>query len=149
MTISSKFRITSGELMQTLDNWEQIINFRVNLIACGGTALTLLGIKDSTKDIDLIVPIHKEYLRLMPFLHSLGYQEKGGGLIHPDDPHFIYQFWAGNRVFTTDLLHSLLEQTRNITIKKWPHIYLGALNLIDLITTKLFRGTHRPTSTIA
>jgi len=26
-------------------------------------------------------------------------------------------------------------------IKKWRHIYLGALNQIDLIITKMFRGT--------
>jgi len=30
------------------------MNFRVHLIACGGTALTLLNIKESTKDITLL-----------------------------------------------------------------------------------------------
>lgn len=141
MVTTIPYRITGRELIQTLDNWECIINFRVNLIACGGTALTLLGIKESTKDIDLIVPIHKQHVRLMSFLWSLGYEEKGGGLVHPDDPFFIYQFWAGNRVFTTDLLHSPLDPGRNISVKKWSHIYLGTLNLIDLFITKLFRGT--------
>jgi len=126
--------------MRTIDNWDSLMNFSVQLVACGGTALTLLNIKESTKDIDLVVPVHAEYERLMKFLKAIGYQEKGGGLLHPDDPYFLYQFWAGNRVFTTDLLNSPLDAGKHIVIKKWRHIYLGALNLVDLIITKLFRG---------
>ena len=136
----SKYRITARDLIQTIDNWERLINFRVNLIGCGGTALTLLEVKDSTKDIDFIVPVVKEHERLMKFLRSLGYEEKGDGLAHPDDPYFLYQFWGGNRVFTTDLLDSPLDPDRNILIKKRKYIYLGALNLQDLIITKMFRG---------
>jgi hypothetical protein len=142
MVTASKYRITGRKLTQTIDNWEHLISFKVNLIGCGGTALTLLDIKDSTKDIDFIVPVHKEYERLMKFLRWLGYEEKGGGLAHPDDPYFLYQFWAGNRVFTTDLLDSPLDPGKNIAVKKWRHIYLGALNLQDLIITKIFRGTQ-------
>jgi hypothetical protein len=37
-------------------------------------------------------------------------------------------------------LDSPLEKGKHILIKKWTHIYLGALNLIDLIITKMFRG---------
>ena len=142
MVTASKYRITGRELIQTIDNWEHLINFKVNLIGCGGTALTLLEIKDSTKDIAFIVPVGKEYERLMKCLRSLGYEEKGGGLAHPDDPYFLYQFWVGNRVFTTDLLDSPLDPGKNIPIKKWRHIYLGALNLQDLIITKMFKGTQ-------
>ncbi len=142
MVTARKYRITNRDLIQTIDNWEHLINFKVNLIGCGGTALTLLKIKDSTKDIDFIIPVGKEYERLMKFLRSLGYREKGGGLAHPDDPYFLYQFWVGNRVFTTDLLDSPLGPGKNIPIKKWRHIYLGALNLQDLIITKMFRGTQ-------
>jgi hypothetical protein len=142
MVRASKYRITGRELIETIDNWEHLISFKVNLIGCGGTALTLLEIKESTKDIDMIVPVQKEYERLMKFLRSIGYQEKGNGLAHPDDPDFLYQFWTGNRVFTTELLDSPLEPGKNIPIKKWRHIYLGALNLQDLIITKMFRGTQ-------
>jgi hypothetical protein len=141
MALISPYRITSDRLLDTLDNWDRLINFRVQLIACGGTALTLLNIKESTKDIDLVVPVHAEYEKLMKFLKAIGYREKGGGFEHPDDPYFLYQFWAGNRVFTTDLLYSPLDAGKHIVIKKWRHIYLGALNLIDLIITKMFRGT--------
>jgi hypothetical protein len=117
------------------------MNFGVQLIACGGTALTLLDLKESTKDIDLVVPVVTEYEKLIKFLSTIGYSEKGGGWAHPDDPLFLYQFWCGKRVFTTELLDSPLDAGKHIVIKEWPHIYLGALNLIDLIITKMFRGT--------
>lgn len=142
MVATSKYRVTGKELIQTIDHWDKLINFKVSLIGCGGTALTLLEIKESTKDIDFIVPVSKEYEKLMKFLRSLGYEEKKGGLVHPEDRSFLYQFWVGNRVFTTDLLESPLDPGKNILIKKWRHIYLGALNLQDLIITKMFRGTQ-------
>lgn len=140
MSSPSPYRLTGDKLLQTIDNWDNLMNFRLRLIACGGTALTLLNIKESTKDIDFMVPVVTEYERLMKFLKSIGYREKGGGLEHPEDPYFLYQFWHGNRVFTTDLLNSPLEAGKHIPIKQWRNIYLGALNLIDLIVTKMFRG---------
>ena len=141
MPSPSQYRLTSDKLLETLETWDSLMNSRVQLIACGGTALTLLEIKESTKDIDFVVPVGAEYKRLMRFLSDIGYREKAGGLDHPDDPYFLYQFWTGNRVFTTDLLNSPLEAGKHITIKEWPHIYLGVLNLVDLIITKMFRGT--------
>jgi len=141
MVRSKRYRISGIDLLDTLENWDSLMNFRIRLIACGGTALTLLNIKESTKDIDLIVPVKNEYDKLMKFLKALDYRYKGNGLAHKDDPNFIYQFWCGNRVFTTDLLESPLMENKHILINSWPHIYLGALNLTDLIITKMFRGT--------
>lgn len=62
-------------------------------------------------------------------------------MAHKDDPYFIYQLWRGKRVFTTELLDSPLETGKHIMIREYRHIYLGALNLFDLIITKMFRGT--------
>ena len=141
MVLSNKYRLSGIDLLDTLENWDSLMNFRIRLIACGGTALTLLNIKESTKDIDFIVPVKNEYDKLMKFLKALNYRYKGNGLAHEDDPNFIYQFWCGNRVFTTDLLESPLIENNHILINRWSHIYLGALNLTDLIITKMFRGT--------
>jgi hypothetical protein len=141
MVRSTRYRISGVDLLDTLENWDSLMNFRVRLIACGGTALTLLNIKESTKDIDLIVPETSEYDKLMKFLKALNYRYKGNGLAHEDDPNFIYQFWCGNKVFTTDLLESPMKENKHILINRWTHIYLGALNLTDLIITKMFRGT--------
>jgi hypothetical protein len=141
MVRSKRYRIKGIDLLDTLENWDSLMNFRVRLIACGGTALTLLNIKESTKDIDLIVPEKNEYDKLIKFLMALNYRFKGNGIAHEDDPNFIYQLWCGNRVFTTDLLESPLKGNNHILINRWTHIYLGVLNLTDLIITKMFRGT--------
>jgi hypothetical protein len=141
MASTQKYRLTGDDLMLTLDNWDSLMNFNTRLIACGGTAMTLLNIKDSTKDIDFVVPVENEYKRLMKFLKQIGYHDGGGGLQHPDDPNFIYQFWSGNQVFTTNLLDPILDQGKHIVVKEWRYIYLGAINLMDLIITKMFRGT--------
>jgi hypothetical protein len=141
MGSTSKDRLTSDDLMLTLDNWDSLMNFNTRLIACGGTAMTLLNIKESTKDIDFVVPVENEYKRLMQFLKKIGYHDAGGGLQHPDDPNFIYQFWSGNQVFTTQLLDPILDEGKHIIVKEWRHIFLGAINLMDLIITKMFRGT--------
>ncbi|MGD9113486.1 MAG: hypothetical protein PVI77_14090 [Desulfobacterales bacterium] len=141
MVRSNRYMTSGIDLLDTLENWDSLMNFRVRLIACGGTALTLLNIKESTKDIDLIVPEKNEYERLMKFLKALNYRYKGNGLAHDDAPNFIYQLWCGNRVFMTDLLESPLKENNHVLIKRWSHIYLGVLNLMDLIITKMFRGT--------
>ena len=141
MIRSNKYRLSGLDLLDTLENWDSLMNFRIRLIACGGTALTLLNIKESTKDVDLIVPKRNEYDKLVKFLMALNYRYKGNGLAHDDDPNFIYQLWCGNRVFKTDLLDSPLKDNNHTLIKRWSHIYLGALNLSDLIIIKMFRGS--------
>jgi hypothetical protein len=50
---NSRYRICDTDLLDTLDNWNSLMNFHVRLIACGGTALTLLNIKESTKELVL------------------------------------------------------------------------------------------------
>jgi len=142
MRSSNRYRLTADRLFETLENWDSLLKFRVHLIGCGGTALTLLDIKESTKDIDFIVPIQNEYDRFVGFLKAIGYKDRGGGLAHGHDPYFIYQLYGGKRVFTTELLDSPLREGKHTQIKRYRHIYLGVLNLVDLIITKMFRGTR-------
>ncbi len=47
MTSPGPYRLTGDKMLQTIENWDRLMNFRVQLIACGGTALTLLKIKES------------------------------------------------------------------------------------------------------
>jgi hypothetical protein len=43
-----------------LGQWNAFLRRKVHLVACGGTALTLMDIKPSTKDVDFIVPVETE-----------------------------------------------------------------------------------------
>lgn len=139
----TNYRQGKNELITTLEKWDKLIPGRakIHLIACGGTALTLLGYKESTKDVDFIVPVEKEYAVLIQFLKDAGYkQESGSGWTHPTQK-VIYDLFKGKRVFTTELLDSPLEEGGSRKILELKKIYLGVLNPIDWIITKMFRGT--------
>ena len=72
------YRQGKSELINTLEEWDKHIPSRakIHLIACGGTALTLLGYKESTKDVDFIVPVAKEYEILIQFLDQMNSKKK-------------------------------------------------------------------------
>ena len=78
-----EYRIDKQGLLDTLSAWDGFLNRKVHLIACGGTAMTLLGVKASTKDIDLIVPNIDEHEYIVKILQQIGYgseQRAHGGL---------------------------------------------------------------------
>ena len=49
-----EYRFNADELMRALGVWDSVLPGRgkIHLIACGGMALTRLGYKESTKDVD-------------------------------------------------------------------------------------------------
>ena len=73
-----QYRINKDSLLTTLSIWDRYLKRKVHLIACGGTALTLLDVKESTKDIDIIVPEEKEYRYLIKILLDLWYESTTG-----------------------------------------------------------------------
>jgi hypothetical protein len=109
------------------------------LIACGGTALTLLDVKPSTKDVDLIVPNLNEHEYLVTILKQLGYKSASGWGWKRQDG-FIFDLFKGKSVHTTELLESPLEKGNHILVKEFDRIYLGVLNYYDIIISKLFRA---------
>lgn len=135
-----KYRIDKTGLLERLGIWNGFLKRKVHLVACGGTALTLLDVKPSTKDIDLLVPVVEEHSYLMKILKDLGYKSASGAGWARDDG-FIFDLFPGKRVHTTELLESPLDSGNNIPVKEFTHIYLGVLNYYDIIISKLFRGT--------
>ncbi|MCK4463848.1 MAG: hypothetical protein KAU58_06015 [Candidatus Omnitrophica bacterium] len=134
-------RLNKADLMKKLSGWNAFLRRKIHLIACGGTALTLLDIKESTKDIDFMIPLENDYKYLIRILSDLGYvQDTGYGWKRTGE---IYSFdlFMGNFVFTTGLIESPLAEGNNILIKEFSHIFLGTLNYYDLIISKIFRGS--------
>ena len=142
-----KYRIEPHELTVILEAWDELFSgeakvLKIHLIACGGTALTLLGYKESTKDVDFLVPHENEYQDLVEFLKRAGYSPATSyGWKRSGDP-IIFDIYPGNKVYTTELLESPLKPGGNQKIREWKKIYLGALNPTDLIISKMFRGTE-------
>jgi len=134
------YRTDKQGLLDRISVWDTFLKRKVHLIACGGTALTLLGVKASTKDIDLIVPDLTEYEYLIDNLKQLGYKSVSGwGWARGDG--FIFDLFRGKMVHTTELLDSPLDKRNHILVKEFSYIYLGVLNYYDLIIVKLFRAT--------
>lgn len=135
-----EYRIDKQGLLDRLSAWDSFLKRKVHLIACAGTAMTLLGIKASTKDIDLLVPNENEHKYLIDALQQLGYKSvTGWGWAREDG--FIFDLFRGNSIHTTQLLESPLKEGNNTLVKEFSHIYLGVLNYYDIIISKLFRGT--------
>ncbi len=137
-----EYRFNADALMQTLNAWDEVLpgRGRIHLVACGGTALTLLGYKEATKDVDFLVPLEKDFKRLTQFLKEAGYKQiTGYGWKRPDES-IIFDLYPGKTVYQTELLTSPLTREGNRKIREWNKIYLGALNTVDLIISKMFRG---------
>lgn len=135
------YRLDKQALLDVLGQWNGFFRRKIHLIACGGTALTLMDVKLSTKDVDFIVPIEPEYRYLIRTLRDLGYQQKTGSGWQKKGDLFIFDLFVGKRVHTTELLTSPLEAGNHTLLKEFSHLYIGILNPYDLIASKLFRGT--------
>jgi hypothetical protein len=134
-----EYRIDKQGLLDRISAWDTFLKRKVHLIACGGTALTLLDVKPSTKDIDLIVPNLNEHEYLITILKQLGYKSASGWGWKRQDG-FIFDLFKGKSVHTTELLESPLEKGNHILVKEFDRIYLGVLNYYDIIISKLFRA---------
>lgn len=137
-----EYRLNKKTLLEKLGEWNNFLKRKVSLIACGGTALTLLDAKYSTKDVDFMVPEETDYRYLTKTLKDLGYRQiTGSGWARTGDV-FIFDLFAGNRIHTTELLDSPLKSENHILLKEFSRLYIGILNYYDLISSKLFRGTR-------
>ena len=135
-----EYRIDKQGLLDRLSAWDSFLKRKVHLIACSGTAMTLLDVKASTKDIDLLVPNEDEHKYLIDTLQQLGYKSVSGwGWAREDG--FIFDLFRGNFIHTTQLLESPLKEGNHVLVKEFSHIYLGILNYYDITISKLFRGT--------
>ncbi len=134
-----EYRLNKDDLLKTLSGWNGFLKKKVHLIACGGTALTLQGVKASTKDVDFIVPEPSEYKYLVGVLEQLGYKQVTCAGWKRDGEIYIFDLFKGKRVHTTELLESPLRPEGHFLIKEYSSLYIGVLNPYDLIVSKLFR----------
>ncbi|WP_299976555.1 hypothetical protein [Desulfobacula sp.] len=137
-----EYGLGKEQLLDIMAEWNRFLKRRVHLIACGGTAMTLLGVKPSTKDVDFMIPNIKEFTYLTKLLKALGYKQTTGSGWKRNKEIFRFDLFSGNHIHTTELLDSPLEDDRNSALKEYSHLYIGILNDYDLICSKLMRGTR-------
>lgn len=135
------YRLDKNLLLEILGEWNRFLKRKVHLIACGGTAMTLIGLKPSTKDVDFMSPKVREHNYLTTQLKALGYKQSTGSGWKRDGEDFQFDIFCGNRIHTMELLESPLEEGRHSILKEFSYLYIGILNDYDLISSKLMRGT--------
>jgi hypothetical protein len=136
------YRLNKNRLLDILGDWNRFLKRKVHLIACGGTAMTLLGVKPSTKDVDFMAPREAEYRYLTEQLKALGYKQTTGSCWMRQGEDFRFDIFSGNRIHTTELLDSPLDEGRHSALMEFSHLFIGILNDYDLIASKLMRGTR-------
>jgi len=137
-----EYRLDKNRLLDIMGEWNRFLRRKVHLVACGGTAMTLIGVKPSTKDIDFMAPKVKEHDYLIRQLKALGYKQATGSGWKREGEGFQFDIFRGNYIHTTVLLASPLEKGRHSLFMEFSHLYIGILNDYDLISSKLMRGTR-------
>ena len=140
--MNQNYRLNKDNLLDALADWDRGLAISVLVVACGGTALTLQGYKESTKDVDFLVPFPAQFKLLLKFLENSGYKRVTGyGYKHPEQP-WIFDLFSGQTIFQTELLDPVHEPGNHKVVKIYDKLTLGCLNSEDLIISKMFRGTQ-------
>jgi len=133
--------IDKNRLLKKIERWNDVFNkedFKIELVAVGGTALTLLDLKASTKDIDFTLPGDADVKKFESLLKKLKVRNIGGRRFKSKDG-FIFDIYYNECIFTTVLPDDFLEKCK--LIKELSNIRLYALGLNDIIISKLARNS--------
>ncbi len=105
----------------------------VSLVAVGGTALTLMDVKPSTRDVDFTGP----------FQGVRAFR----AVIKRLAPGFKVDTWSDGQVFAVTLPEDYLD--RSTLVRAMARIQLRHLHPVDLVVTKLARYDERDQEDIA
>ncbi|MEK6961341.1 MAG: DUF6036 family nucleotidyltransferase [Nanoarchaeota archaeon] len=136
----NKEEIDAARLYELLRSISKYIEKKVRMYALGGTALTILGIKKSTLDIDINIDSEKEYTYICDVFERIGFERKGTYRWFTQEG-LVFDLFFGSNILGTELLPDCLEKAR--LIDSFGKIELYTLSLYDVIISKLARGDSR------
>ena len=128
------------ELFELLGSLSKYIEEKIKMYALGGTALTILKLKPSTRDIDINISSDKEYHYVCKIFEQIGFK-KIGTIRWLTQEGLAFDLFIGSNFLGTQLLSDCLEKAR--FIKSFENIDLYTLSLEDIIISKLARGDER------
>lgn len=119
-------RLDNSELFEFLEEIDNRLSEKIVLVAFGGTAMTLLNLKPTTRDVDFIV--HEGYDHFKDVLDKT--------------PHgFKVDYMQRGYAFSTILPEDYVKKSRKI--KAMNNIDLRALDPLDIVVTKIGRLNER------
>ncbi|MFH1276351.1 MAG: DUF6036 family nucleotidyltransferase [Candidatus Woesearchaeota archaeon] len=136
----NKKEINANELFELLESISGHIERKISMYALGGTALTILGIKQSTLDIDINIDLESEYKYIKKIFEQIGFK-KIGAYRWLTQESLAFDLFFGSNILGTNLLSDCLDKSK--LIKSFGMINLYTLSLYDIIISKLARGDER------
>ena len=125
--------IDKNELLGWLNEKDKFLKKKITIVAVGGTAMTLLGLKSSTIDIDFcLTSVDKKAF------------EK---IMKKENKQWKIDLFVDGYIFSEQLPADYIEKAKDI--RRLPHIVLKALDPIDIIITKAARLNARDEEDIA
>lgn len=129
-----------SDLFELLESISKHVDRQVRMYALGGTALTILGLKTSTVDVDVNVDSGEEYAYLSDLFEGLGFKRLGP-IRWLTQEGIAFDLFHGSFILGTDLLPDCLEISK--FIRRFGQLELYTLSLYDIIISKLARGDDR------
>jgi hypothetical protein len=130
--------VQSTNLIEFIVQIDRYLTRKMNVIMVGGTALTLLGKKESTKDIDICFENKKDLEHFVKVAGTLGYSRNQNRLIGHG---LIIDLYSEGYIFCVQLSQDYSEKA--IRLKELEKITLFALSPEDIIITKTARLDER------
>lgn len=118
-------RISDEELLDLLNLYDEELDKQILVIAVGGTAMTLLKIKSSTKDIDFNIPYNDDFKEFTRVKNKI-------------ETDIKIDSWYSNLIFSEILPEDYID----LSIKyktDFKNIDLRILNPIDIACSKISR----------
>jgi len=131
--------INAEALFELLTSLSKYVERDLKMYALGGTALTILSIKNSTRDVDINIESKREYDYVRRLFTDLGFENRGLRWLTQEGLAFDL-FWGSN-IMGTNLLPDCIGRAK--LIRSFGNIILYTLPLEDIIISKLARGDIR------
>lgn len=131
--------INAEELFELIGSISKFIEKEIKMYALGGTALTILNIKKSTRDVDINIESNSEYKYICKIFDDLGFEKSGIRWISQEG--LAFDMFYGSNIIGTELLPDCIDKSK--FIKSFGNIKLFTLPLEDIIISKLARGDLR------
>lgn len=135
-----KKETNAKELFELLESISAFVEEKVQMYALGGTALTILGIKLSTLDIDINIDSPQQYNHICTIFERIGFT-RIGTIRWRTQEGLAFDLFYGSNILGTELLPDCLQQSK--LIKSFGNIELYTLSPYDIIISKLARGDER------
>ena len=132
--------INAERLFELLGSISSFVDKKIKMYALGGTALTILGMKNSTLDIDINIGSEREYKYICNIFEKIGF-ERSGDIRLIAQEGLAFDLFHSSNILGTDLLDDCLRKSKYI--KSFGNIEVYTLSLYDVIISKLARGDPR------